>query len=584
MNRFRMAGLFLGGLIIIVMFLLVLADYTVLSNFEEGPRITLTPINPFIEAGENITINISVQKPCTAQCIYTFEGRERKVKRSFDTALSSTHSFPPQKRSGQDWYTAKVVCVQEKSTLCPAREVHEQTVITVSKELNETQKREKQEAEKRLVAFKEKRAYLSSLADVLNISTNETLEEEETRLLSLWKTESFSEVQPPPLQEEISVLEEQLAQENEKRNASNMLLSFKEPLISVLHFHWETAEVLALRDYIENTTFSPRVPDLIIAANQTIHQAMGNVSVETCEAFRNSTNQTCTPINNTPLITRLSSLQEQSLLHVERTAMSIPPPEQLCCGITCKVCCEHCTVDSTLFIHGHAFTEKNSPSYSLTQFALLQEVFENTSLNAGELYIDGITNQSWARYNTSLTFRGSYYYVNTYGSGVVVRKNENIETYALRLKELVDAAQRKTGGKVNIVAHSMGGLVARQYVATFGREKIGKLVFVNTPHHGIREKEYAACVLFGADTECGDMKKGSLFLQRLNAQPVPESTNIITMGCTMGNTTGDGIVTKESATLKGAEEIMLEEDCKEYLHTEILYMQTFRNVLQEILE
>ncbi len=38
--------------------------------------------------------------------------------------------------------------------------------------------------------------------------------------------------------------------------------------------------------------------------------------------------------------------------------------------------------------------------------------------------------------------------------------------------------------KVDIIAHSMGGLIAKQYIKTFGEEKVGKIFFLGTPHYG----------------------------------------------------------------------------------------------------
>ncbi|MBI5729221.1 MAG: hypothetical protein HY983_03230, partial [Candidatus Magasanikbacteria bacterium] len=54
-----------------------------------------------------------------------------------------------------------------------------------------------------------------------------------------------------------------------------------------------------------------------------------------------------------------------------------------------------------------------------------------------------------------------------------------------RLKEKIDAVTAQTGSqKVDLVAHSMGGLVAKQYVLDNGGSKVNKLIFVGTPHLG----------------------------------------------------------------------------------------------------
>lgn len=54
-----------------------------------------------------------------------------------------------------------------------------------------------------------------------------------------------------------------------------------------------------------------------------------------------------------------------------------------------------------------------------------------------------------------------------------------------KLDLFIDDILKKTGAKkVDIVAHSMGGLVTKAYVKDFGGEKIGKFIDIATPHLG----------------------------------------------------------------------------------------------------
>lgn len=71
--------------------------------------------------------------------------------------------------------------------------------------------------------------------------------------------------------------------------------------------------------------------------------------------------------------------------------------------------------------------------------------------------------------------------------------NTNYETSAFLLKEKIDEVQEKTGSsKVDIVAHSMGGLVSRYYIQSkYYEYDIDQLIFLDTPHNGSPESYLA---------------------------------------------------------------------------------------------
>ena len=62
----------------------------------------------------------------------------------------------------------------------------------------------------------------------------------------------------------------------------------------------------------------------------------------------------------------------------------------------------------------------------------------------------------------------------------------NIPQFSRRLDQEITQIKRDTGAKkVDIVAHSMGGLVSRYYIEKMGgRDDVGKLIMVQTPNHG----------------------------------------------------------------------------------------------------
>ena len=61
----------------------------------------------------------------------------------------------------------------------------------------------------------------------------------------------------------------------------------------------------------------------------------------------------------------------------------------------------------------------------------------------------------------------------------------NLDTTIDLLNDRIEGAKRNSGSdKVDIVVHSMGGLVIKNYINTYGKSSINKLIFVGTPHLG----------------------------------------------------------------------------------------------------
>jgi len=75
------------------------------------------------------------------------------------------------------------------------------------------------------------------------------------------------------------------------------------------------------------------------------------------------------------------------------------------------------------------------------------------------------------------------------------KKNENIFIFAYDWRKSLDSLADElntyindrnlsSGAKIDIVGHSMGGLVARSYIQKYGAEKLNKVVLVGTPNMG----------------------------------------------------------------------------------------------------
>ena len=82
--------------------------------------------------------------------------------------------------------------------------------------------------------------------------------------------------------------------------------------------------------------------------------------------------------------------------------------------------------------------------------------------------------------------------------------NGDFETMANILEQTLDTIKsecRQTGvltSKINIVAHSLGGLIARYYTCRrsyIGNGDVNKMIFINVPHHGTPWAEAGAELL-----------------------------------------------------------------------------------------
>ena len=275
-------------------------------------------------------------------------------------------------------------------------------------------------------------------------------------------------------------------------------------------------------------------------------------------------------------------LLEPKIQYANDLSFDDNPP--LCCVFgVCQVCCEGSCQEQkypVLFIHGHTFNEQNTPEYTMSSFAKLQRrLSDDGYINAGELDIRlspaDVSPREWGRSGVPVATRASYYYISYFNLGsytVSAQKSERVENYALRLQEIIELLKYRTGSpKVVIVAHSMGGLVAREYMALFGTSSVDKLITINSPHHGVAGNVQQWCDIFGALKECEDMREHSVFLQRLNAKPVPPQVYVIrSTGCSMDNgKTGDGIVTNESGYLEGAQNFLIQGQCTDRFQSDL---------------
>jgi triacylglycerol esterase/lipase EstA (alpha/beta hydrolase family) len=98
----------------------------------------------------------------------------------------------------------------------------------------------------------------------------------------------------------------------------------------------------------------------------------------------------------------------------------------------------------------------------------------------------------------------------------------DINANAQRLANTVSSVRARTGAaKVDLVAHSMGGLVSRSYVKNLGgSSRVDSLIMMGTPNYGTNLANVAQFFFGGSCigiTACQQMARNSSFLTALNA-------------------------------------------------------------------
>ncbi len=317
------------------------------------------------------------------------------------------------------------------------------------------------------------------------------------------------------------------------------------------------------------------------------------------------------PIENSNISGLMAIARNDSLTVQSRITTRLSEHAPQCCVFgQCNPCCTipACADDPQtypiIFLHGHAVRRSNSPDFSLDTFDQIQYAFEKDGyLNGGVLlYAQGdVPDGAWGKSGRPITVKTTYYYDiyrNKEQYQTVPAASESIDTYALRVKDIVDVVKARTGKKkVTLVAFSMGGLVARKYAQIYGGESIHKLITIGTPHRGVTGDVRGLCPVLGQNKECRDLQKDSIFLNRLN-DPARQPKNvsmyaIIGSGCPTQGTDGDGIVTVESGSLRGiipAQEYIVNGSCSGafgQFHTALVNINEYPGVyryLKEILK
>ena len=272
-----------------------------------------------------------------------------------------------------------------------------------------------------------------------------------------------------------------------------------------------------------------------------------------------------------------------------------PTPRQCCDDGHCVACpAEQPT--PVVFVHGFSFAQGTSPESNLNAFGPLARLFDsrNTARYVGHIFpqenIAEDTFTSVAGLPGRYAMTATYYYDSYSQDGklsLVAQKTENLETYAIRLREAIAVAKARTGeDKVIIVVHSMGGLVTRRYLQLFGEDSVVAVNMIGTPNNGITGRTQQFCGVLGSELECRDMEAGSLFMTKLTNGKKPKIPvyTIAGIGCDMGGEEGDGIITRSSVALPWATNVVVNGTCSglSALHSTLLDPSLYPDVADTV--
>jgi hypothetical protein len=297
---------------------------------------------------------------------------------------------------------------------------------------------------------------------------------------------------------------------------------------------------------------------------------------------------------------RMPARAEKMEANAIKLSAVLEEPSQRCCAFAkCEPCCMgDCSNKNypVILLHGHALSKDISPEFSLSGFIQIQEKLQlDGFINAGTIssYIGStLPPGTWGKEPLPVTIKATYYY-DVYKDQenylIVQGKSESIDTYAIRLKDIIDRVKAITGkDKVNIIAHSMGGLVARRYIQLFEKDDVDKLILVTVPNNGIQGTTARVCGIFGATTECNDMLAGSSTIKKLKIWNNGNSDviNIVGSGCRLDEEDGDGVLHLQDMMLEGSNNIIINGTCKqvETLHGTVLDPNIHPEVYQIILD
>lgn len=625
-------SLIIAVIVIVAIFLILLVfQFYLYFNFLLGNdiavRVNLDKEFLDLKHGEKgdieVTAKVFTNPFCEAECNYSFSDLDNnKEIETGNFALKNSEPFSgkysvtsPEKGVGDRIYRFEISCLSSRALLCytGSEPFYQDSLVVVHYDLSDSEGKIKEDTRLALLGLAENFSFMDKYFFELKSKIGKSplkIEGVDEKALEIsYANEKIDSIRAQWEDQNYSQSEDSLKKINlgdtleSLRNFSN---AAKEQInrYNNLSVDFAAVQVEFAKDSLSNYSDSTLQEAVLLserfieARNRFLEKSylltkgldiyemtdclsdLNNLSQEDLANNRERNNSLALSFNLT-LANRIE-LDENFSVGVELTE----PGENCCLFDSCVNCCDNCNSNASLypviFLHGHDFSSKVSAEYNLNIFEEMQREIENDGfLNAGTMMVnvpEDVPEKIWARIQWPISVKMSYYFDSVKEEGklnILQTKKDNIDTYSIRLKNIVDSIKKKTGkDKVILVTHSMGGLVARRYIQVFGEDSVYKLVMIGSPNQGISDGTYRYCTTFGESKECEDMQKGSLFLAKLRGQKFEKVnvTNIIGVGCDTSGSDGDGVVEKDSATLQGVQNFYVSGECSgfDYLHSDLV--------------
>ncbi len=621
----------LGIIIMIVFSLLFLNLYLYLKSMMGNDLLLSLNVdneNIYIQNGDKIDIGINARVIsnlfCSADCSLKIEDLSSGEKVFYEEINIKTSSVfskhytinPNEEKYGQKLYKVSLECNNTDSNLCYYKSYtkYRTKIVSVDYYLNDVQTLIKDNLKNNTETLYREYYYLENELNSLNLKGYSLylpeLEKEYTEINNSMKDSYIKLEELKKLyysQEYFKLGTEIYSVASEIVSLSNKINQFNSSFYTEMNTYNSLVddailihrEALLLKEY-SFTSFSIRQGELFVnnfnrfilrmSDEDTLKNKLDEfreVEIEFINLMSLLESERESNFENLRLQTPVIQLNLEKILFSDgnyTSSFTLEEPSPVCCLYGE---CYDCIDDSgsnypIIFVHGHSFNEGVSSELSMDSFSeMARELEKEGYIDAGYFYrryYNEDSQKSLGKVNSTILVEATYYIDTLLGeetSFVVNSKWETISTYSSRLSEIILNVKHMTGkDKVIIVAHSMGGLVTREYIRNYGYESLDKIIFVGTPHHGVDGFILSYCPIFGAEIECSEMNKSSKFISDLNSAPLPDIPiyNIVGLGCYIEGSDGDGIVKNSSAYLEGTENIFINGECNgvDFFHVNMI--------------